>query len=133
MAYLGMLTLGAFVGAVLAVGLSQIQGVGGYVKVVGFLLASALTGGVFTFIDYLGGPKLGGAIFAYPGGLLLGVVWYWVNTEAVPRIMAADASREDKILGWGHVVFAVVLTVIAAALVLPPAFHEAWKLVGQGG
>jgi hypothetical protein len=102
---------------------------GDFTKVVTFVIGAAFTGAVFDFIGYLGGPQLGGAIFAYPVGLLLALMWFY-GTVAVENIKVEN-NRSRNLLGWGHMLGLVAINIVAAALVLPPAFHDAWNYAAK--
>lgn len=122
--YLGMLAAGAFVGGLLTLGLDLIQGWATYQKVITFVLSAAFSGVVFNFIGYAGGQKVGNGLFMYPVGLLLALMWFQVPA-ATANIRGTEGVLH--LLGWGHLIALVVITLIAAALVLPPAFREAQR------
>jgi hypothetical protein len=118
MKYLGMLALGIFVGSIITVGVINTKD---WTKLQGLLvtlLGSALSGAVFGFIDYLGGPKLGDALFNYPLGLVLGMMWVYVEA-------AARHIREGyRWLGWLHIAGVVIATVLTLLILFSPAFRE---------
>ena len=78
-AELGILALGLFVGALLALGLSKS---GGTLKAVITAIGAALGGGPILFIQGVGDAK-----WSYPVGLVLGLLW--------PRLLTArlDIAR----------------------------------------
>jgi hypothetical protein len=116
---LGMLALGAFVGGVLSLGLplTKTLSVDEFRKVAIFVLGSAFTGPVFVLIGYFGGSKLGEALFAYPIGLGLSLLWFYVRMS-LENIRNAD--RNLKILGWLHVGAITFVTLVAAYIFVLP-------------
>jgi hypothetical protein len=121
MAYLGMLCLGGFVGGLLVVGLDFLTGLENWQKVVATIIAAAFGGAVFGFIQYLGGTKPGDALFMYPVGLLLALLWYY-GRYAITNIQSKNAA--SMFLGWGHLLVLLALSGLALALVLFPAFRS---------
>src|ERR1700730_3168658 len=74
MAWLGMFCLGAFIGFVTTFGLIKITDWSRPGNVLTSVISAAVAGGVFTFIQYLGGASLGSALFLYPVGLAYGAL-----------------------------------------------------------
>jgi hypothetical protein len=125
MIYLGMLALGGFVGGLLTWGLQFVQAWRDFSKAVTFILGAAFSGASFGFLQYLLKTNpAGAAASTYPIGLLLALMWFYASI-AIDNIRSQD--RQRKILGWGHIAGLVAINMAAAALVLPPAFREAWK------
>lgn len=112
-----MLALGIFVGSIITNGVIKTKD---WTKLHGLLLTllgAALSGTVFGFIDYLGGQRLGEALFNYPIGLVLGMMWVYVYA-------AAEHIREGyHWLGWLHIVGVVIATVLALLILFSPAFR----------
>ena len=81
---LGMLALGTFIGWVVSYGLLQVTNWANPGNVFSAVISAAVAGGVFTFIQFLGGPNLGTALFMYPLGLAYGALCaalIWVGQE----------------------------------------------------
>jgi hypothetical protein len=122
-AYLGMLSLGGFVGALLTLGVNHIDGYSTFAKLVATVLGGSFSGVVMQFVDkHLGGKKMGSARFIYPVGLLLALFWLYV-----PALVDLATSETTKWIGRSGIVGVVLATLVALLLVLPPAFKEAWK------
>ncbi len=84
---LGMLALGTFIGCVVSYGLLQVTNWANPGNVFSAVISAAVAGGVFTFIQFLGGPSLGVALFMYPLGLAYGALCaalIWIGQERVP-------------------------------------------------
>ena len=121
MDYLGLFALGAFVGAVVTYGLQFIKGYSDFTKGVVTILAAALSGSATAFLDRFSNHTK--ALGAYSVGLLIALMWAYAAV-AVAHIQSAD--RGLRLLGWAHICGAVLASLTAAALVLPPAFRETW-------
>jgi len=117
---LGMLALGTFVGSVIATGIRKTQDWSDLQKVLTTLISAALAGGVFTFLEYLGGNALGKALFLYPVGLLLGLAWLSAET-AVANVQGANGPA--RVAGWLHIVGLVVITLLAVLTLLSSRFR----------
>ena len=121
MSFIGMLALGIFVGSIISIGVlkttdwSKLQGL--FVTILG----SALSGAVFAFINYLGGTKLGDAVFLYPLGLLLALMWAYARAAA-QHIQAPDKSL--RLLGWLHLVGLLIVTGATTSLLFSPSLRE---------
>src|SRR3954468_23543227 len=84
MASLGMICLGAFIGWVTSYGLIKIQDWSKPGNVFSAVISAAVAGAVFTFIQFLGGDKIGNALFLYPFGLAYGAFansFSWLSTQ----------------------------------------------------
>lgn len=123
MDYLGLLALGGFVGAVVTYGLKFIDGFGSFAQAVTIILAAALSGTVVLFLDRFAHKT--SALGAYSVGLLVALMWAYA-TVAVEHIKSDNSSL--RLLGWAHMLGVVLITVAAAALVVPSAFREAWAV-----
>ena len=119
--YLGMFALGGFVGALVTFGLRFITGFPTFAKALTMILGAALSGTVLLFIERL---DSGRALGAYCVGLLIALMWAYARL-AITHIKSTD--RGLKVLGWAHIVGVVLATLVALALVLPPAFREMWS------
>ena len=121
MDYLGLFCLGAFVGAIVTYGLKFISGFGTFAQAVTLIMAAALSGTAILFVDKFAGSIV--ALGAYTVGLLVAQVWAFAAV-AMENIKSDNPSL--RLLGWVHVVGVITITLIAVALVLPPAFREMW-------
>jgi hypothetical protein len=74
MAWLGMFCLGAFIGFVITYGLTKTTNWENPGNVFTSAISAAVAGGIFTFIEFLGGTSLGSALFLYPVGLAYGAL-----------------------------------------------------------
>ncbi len=91
MAWLGMLMLGSFMGFIIAYGIKQITDWSKPANVFSAVTSAAVSGAIFTFIQYLGGKELGAAIFLYPVGLAYGALCAnlrWVTEAGADRTIA---------------------------------------------
>jgi hypothetical protein len=103
-------------------GLDYIKSLSDLTKAMTTVGAAAFSGGIFTFMQYLGNHSARG-IYAYPLGLIVSLLWYYTryamgNTRS--------KRRSDVWLGVLHLIAASLLTVFAIALVVPPAIREMW-------
>jgi hypothetical protein len=121
MEYLGMLSLGGFVGAFLCFGLNHVSDMDSFQKGVSFILGSAFAGVVLGFIQMWNdsGSVIAQGLPMYPVGLLLALFWYYA-AFAVANMR--DVQILNKILGIAHMVAVVALTALAVLLVVPDAF-----------
>ena len=81
-------------------------------------------GAVFGFLSFLGGPQIGNALFMYPVGLLLGLMWFYGGI-AVANIQSTNPSL--RLLGWGHMLGLVTINVLVAVLLLKQVISDIWK------
>ena len=121
MDYLGLFCLGAFVGALVTYGLPFVQGLGDWRTLLATIIAAVFTGVVIAFVDRFRTSK---AIGTYAVGLLVALMWAYSRT-AVALIKGSNDAVQ--ILGWAQLAGTVVVTAIALALVLPPAFRDVWR------
>ena len=122
MDYLGMFALGGFVGSLVTFGLRFIGNFPTFAKALTMILGAALSGTVLLFIDRL---DTGRAMGAYCVGLLISLMWSYAR---VAMDNLKSSSPAFRALGWAHIVGVVLATLVAAALVLPPAFVEVWNM-----
>jgi hypothetical protein len=121
MDYLGLFCLGSFIGALVTYGLQFAQGLAAWQQMLATIIAAVFTGAVITFVDrFKNSPALG----AYAIGLLVALMWAYAKV-GVENIRSPLQSVQ--LLGWGHIGSAVLVSAVAAALVIPPAFRQAWK------
>jgi hypothetical protein len=108
MTSLGMFALGAFIGFVIAYGLTKITDWKNPASVFSAVISAAVAGGVFTFIQYLGGQSIGAALFLYPVGLAYGALCSnlrWVTEQNINPYIAslhvlAFAAASILLLVW---------------------------------
>ena len=121
MAYLGMLSLGAFIGTIITLATLSTTNWSDVGKVLTDLIGAAFTGGVFTFIQFLGGKKIGEGLFLYPVGLVLGMMWVYSKTA---MINITSEKVESQILGWLHILGLVLMTLAALAILFTSKFRS---------
>ncbi|MGA7814530.1 hypothetical protein [Caballeronia sp.] len=121
MDFLGLFALGGFVGSIVTYGLRFVQGYDVFVRSITTILAAALSGTAIVFIDRFSAHT--SALGAYCVGLVIALMWAY-SRIAVEHI--GSDKPEIRLLGWAHIFGMVLSSVIAAALVLPPAFRDAW-------
>ncbi len=132
---LGLFSLGCFVGAIATFGLRFIKDAETWKQGLTTMIASTLSGTAILFVERF---RNSGALGAYSLGLLIALLWTY-SDEAVNKINAQDSgnapseartglvnSRSFQFLGWVHLVFIVLASLVAVALVLPPAFKDVW-------
>ena len=117
MIWLGMFTLGAFIGFIVAYGLQKITDWSNPGNVFSAIISAAVAGGVFTFIQFLGGEKLGTALFLYPVGLAYGALCNNLRWLTRPDINRSIATL--------HIVGFSVASILLLLLFLWPPFR-AW-------
>ncbi len=67
---------------------------------------------IFTWIGKLGGAsKLGEALFAYPIGLLLALLWYYVRMSLLN--LGSD-NKNVKLVAFAHIAGVTIMTLAAA-------------------
>lgn len=138
---LGLFSLGCFVGTLATFGLRFIKDAETWKQGLTTMIASTLSGTAILFVERF---RTSGALGAYSLGLLIALLWTY-SDEAVYKINAqtpqTDATDPNaakntapgmmesfsfKFLGYAHLVFIVIASLIALALVLPPAFRDVW-------
>ena len=119
--YIGMLCLGGFVGGFLVLGLDDTTGMENWQKVVSTSFAAAFSGVLFAFIQLIGRDKIGEAMFMYPVGPPLAMLWYY-GRDAGKNMASPDPAT--KLLGWGHMALLLGLSGVAVALSLFPTFRS---------
>ena len=113
MIWLGMLTLGAFIGFIVTFGLQKITDWSNPGNVFSAVISAAVAGGVFTFIQFLGGDKLGVGLFVYPVGLAYGALCNNLRWVTDPNI--------NKTIAFLHIVgFAIASILLLLLLLWPP-------------
>jgi hypothetical protein len=117
---LGMLALGLFIGSVVTIGIQATRDWSNLAKVLSTIFSAALAGTVFTFIEFLGGSKLGNALFYYPVGLLLGLMWGYARA-ALANVQAEHGNA--RTLGWLHLAGLFGCTLVVIALLFSPSLR----------
>jgi hypothetical protein len=117
--FLGLFSLGAFVGAIVTNGLRFIDGFGSFAQAVTLILAAALSGTSIVFLDRFANRT--NALGAYAVGLMIALMWTYAKV-GVDNISSGNPSL--RILGWAHIIGVVIATIVAAALILPMAFRR---------
>jgi hypothetical protein len=121
MDYLGLLSLGGFVGAVVTYGLRFVEGFKVFTQAVATILAAALSGTAIAFLDRF--TEHTKALGAYSVGLVIALMWAY-SKVAVDNLRSEHKSI--RILGVLHLAGMMLATGAALALVLPRAFRDAW-------
>ncbi|MEL6951249.1 MAG: hypothetical protein AAGM16_14165 [Pseudomonadota bacterium] len=123
MNYLGMFTLGAFVGGLLTLGIDKQKTLSEYTKLITTVLGAAFSGVVMGFIGYLGNLGIGDAIFMYPVGLLMALLWFYSG-------VAMNNIRSDKnnlrALGYAHMAALVMISLLVMVLLSKPVVTDMW-------
>ena len=126
MDYLGLLCLGGSIGALAAFGLQFVTRVETWQQMLTTVIAAALAGTVLLFIDRFRSTK---ALGSYCVDLLLALMWAYANV-AIANVKSPDPSIQ--LLGWLDIGATTLVSIVAAALVPPPAFRDAWARPQQG-
>jgi hypothetical protein len=129
MDYLGLLTLGVFVGAIGAIGVRYINSVESWQKVLLAVLPAVLSGVAVAFVDrFKSSPALG----CYPLGLVVAFMWTYSDV-AVKNIARLKLDTKDdssggfkgqRAIGLLHIAAAALVTSTAIALVVPPTLAQ---------
>lgn len=125
MDYLGLFCLGClgcFIGALVTYGLPFVNAVQSWQSFIATIIAAVFTGVVIAFVDRFRTSK---AVGAYAVGLLVALMWAYSSTAV--KLIRDTTDNVFPILGWAQLAGTVVVTVVAVALVLPPAFRDAWR------
>ncbi len=136
MDYLGLLTLGAFVGAIAALGVRYINSVESWQKVLLAILPAVLSGIAITFVDRF---KYSPALGCYPLGLVVAFLWTYCDV-AVKNIARLPTDPNDPKsgnypgqfwIGVLHLMASTLASFAALAIVLPPTIVQVraeWKI-----
>ena len=113
MAHLGLICLGAFIGWVVSFGLIKVPSESWKKPATVFaaVISAAVAGGVFTFIKFMGGTKLGDALFLYPVGLAYGAL-------VAGLIWLGEASNQNQ--RWLHIGGVVGVGVLILVFLFTP-------------
>ncbi|WP_284617527.1 hypothetical protein [Aquabacterium humicola] len=118
MEYLGLLCLGAFVGAIATVGLRRLDPLADWRRALVVLLPALLAGMAMVFVDRF---RYSPAFGAFPLGLLVSLLWTTIDS-ALERTKASEAAA--RVTGWVHVATAVFLAVVSTVLAGLPASQQ---------
>ena len=121
MDYLGLFSLGAFVGAIATFGLRFMKDAQTWKQGLFVMIAATLSGTAILFVDRFRNSE---ALGAYPLGLLISLMWAYADV-AIANIKSD--GKPSRIVGWLHLIGVTLASLIAAALVLPPAVRKAWS------
>jgi hypothetical protein len=121
MSYIGLLALGIFVGTLLCIAVRKTTNWSDAVKVVVALLGAALSGAVFTFIEWVTGGKLGSALYMYPVGLAWSLLFLYAD-EAVANVTSTNSK--SRVVGWLHMSSMVLATVLVLLLLFSNDFRK---------
>lgn len=116
MDYLGLFSLGAFVGSIAALGIRYIKDVHQWQKVLAAVLPAVLAGVALAFVDRF---KDSSAIGCYPLGLVVALMWTYADVGA--ENFSNGKSAGTKTVGFLHLAAAGLVTVGSAILVMVPA------------
>jgi uncharacterized membrane protein YeaQ/YmgE (transglycosylase-associated protein family) len=122
MAAIGMITLGAFIGWVIAYVLYRITDWGQPVNVLSGVISAAVAGTVFAFIKYLDeqGASAAEAIYYYPVGLAYGALVNglgWVAGPVDPALKTVTI-----LLRLGHMLAVLLISVLILVLLVYPSY-----------
>lgn len=120
MAYLGFLALGVFVGTLICVAIGKTTNWTDAVKLVTALIGAALSGVVFTFIQWMHNQSFGPSIFMYPVGLAWSLIWLY----AYEALINLKEKGNLQIIGWLHISGMVIATVLVLLLLLSKDFRN---------
>lgn len=116
MDYLGLFSLGAFVGTIASLGVRYINSVDQWQKVLAAVLPAVLSGVALGFVDrFRYSPALG----CYPLGLVAALLWTYADVGA--ENFAKGANRSTRVVGGLHLAASSLITAVSVTLVLVPA------------
>lgn len=129
MEYLGLLTLGTFLGAIAAIGVRYIDSVESWQKVLLAILPAVLSGVALAFVDRF---KYSPALGAYPLGLVVAFLWTYGDVAARnfsglpidPKDPTSGGYRGQRLIGCLHLLASTLATLAALAMVSPPAIKQ---------
>jgi phosphate/sulfate permease len=120
MSYIGMLALGGFIGYVVTVGIQSVDDWSDLQKILATIISAALTGGVFSFIEFLGGNKLKDALFFYPIGLVLAMLWAYAPSALM---QVQSPNNNVQLLAWLRLILAFTASLFVFAILFSPALR----------
>lgn len=114
-AFIGMFCLGAFVAGIMNYGLSKIRDSDTFIKVCGAIVGAVFGGVIFIFIQYLDrqpdvkpSATIGNAVYMYPIGLLMSLLWFQV-LNSIRNWIPHDTGK--TVIAWLHFSFVSLLTI----------------------
>jgi len=115
--FIGMFSMGAFVGGILNYGLREIEDDSSFSKVVTTIFGAAFSGVVFVFLEFLinanatksGGNGSSEHIYMYPLGLIIALLWAQIPVS-IEKYINSDKWLL-KAIGIIHMIFMVVITI----------------------
>jgi hypothetical protein len=126
MDYLGLFSLGAFVGTIAALGIRYIKDLDQWQKVLAAVLPAVLSGVALAFVDRF---KYSPAIGCYPLGLVVALMWTYADVGVAN--FADGKNNSTKTIGFLHLASAALVSVASGILVLVPAVaqvHAEYKI-----
>lgn len=121
MKYFGLLTLGVFIGSIISIAVNKNTNWSNIHSYIWSIIGSALSGAVFSFIQYLGGLTLGDALFMYPIGLLVGLMWV-MNSNAVENLKSGN--KLIKVFAVLQIVGVFIFSIIVLMILFLPGFKD---------
>lgn len=129
MDYLGLLTLGAFLGSIAALGARHINSVATWQKFLLAILPAVLSGVTIAFVDRF---KYSPAIGCYPLGLIVAFLWTYSdvavkNIAGLPteaNVPASGGFKGQRAIGILHLAASTLATFAALAIALPPTVAQ---------
>jgi hypothetical protein len=129
MDYLGLLTLGAFVGAIAALGVRYINSVESWQKVLLAILPAVLSGVAIAFVERF---KYSPALGCYPLGLIIAFLWTYSDIAVKnigglptdPNNAASGGFPGQRPIGILHLTASALATLSALAIALPPTITQ---------
>ena len=119
MDYLGLLSLGAFVGTIAALGIRYIKDLDQWQKVLAAILPAVLSGAALAFVDRF---KFSPAMGCYPFGIVVALMWTYADIGV--ENLANGKNKSTKAIGFLHLAAAALVTLGSAILVLVPAIAQ---------
>jgi hypothetical protein len=119
MLWLGMCSLGIFIGAVITYGLRKISDWSKPGNVFTSVVGAAVAGGILLFIKYLGGDTHPEAVALYPVGLAYGML-------CINLTWLTEANNTLFIIGikLAHIIAFVVATILLYLLFTNSSFRQ---------
>ena len=121
MSYIGLLSLGIFVGTLLCVAVRKTTEWTDAIKSIVAMIGVALSGVVFTFIEKILGASIGPAVFMYPVGLAWSMLWLF--GDICLENLKSEHSHQ-KLLGWLHLCGMVFATLLVLLLLFSEGFRD---------
>ena len=117
MSFLGMLSLGLFVGGVIGLVMAADPKPSSTVNSFSAILGAAIGGGLGAFIQFIETP-LQDEVYAYPMGLVLGFIWPFVTGSWL--LVREEGGPKKHPLAVVHIAAVVLVTVLTFLLIMFP-------------